>query len=630
MALVLRRDNEPLNTTPMNATPAATAKPARSAPPKITLIDRRATVWMYLVGFVCTAMVWAAEAHFHQVAAHDRFAYPALLTVFATLGLFAWKRPERATLAQGLGSLTISLYFIFGVAYSLLITQDRTVYQLATMTLWVMSGHLLFFITWPPRSALLLSSALTLLTAMPAVWITVSGDESPLWQETLWPLYVNGVVAQTFFILAMHYGTRQLRKLTALTPRTSLPSHGTLTVDDVVSLRLRDLEQARDAAETASKAKSRFLAVMSHELRTPLHGVLGAAELLRQHDLTPHERGELLDTVSRGGTHLLNLINDVLDLSRIEAGRMEPIAEPFDVQECLGRALEAVQVQAAEKQLDLQFRVAPRLPRWLLGDDFRLRQVLINLLGNAVKFTERGHVRLSADHETAPDGQGRLVLTVEDTGIGISEADRERVFEAFQQADSASTRRHGGTGLGLAIAQQLVSLMHGQLSLQSDIGSGTRVTLELPLTTTMEPETRNSSSMALATSNNTLVGVRVLLVDDDPVNTMIAEQMLVRMEAQVDIAHSGAEALDRLKGSYYDVVLMDWRMPGMDGLETTRRMREGSAGEAARLVAVIGFTANAYNEDRLACLRAGMDDVLVKPVNKLQLRLAVQRQLMPS
>jgi signal transduction histidine kinase/ActR/RegA family two-component response regulator len=600
--------------------------------PRITLIERRATVWMFLLGVACVAAVWVAEAAFGQVAAYDRLAYPVLLGGFAVLGTWVWRRPQRAPVAQGLGSMVVAGYFVCAIAYGLLVTtHEYTVYQLGTMAFWVMGGHLLFFITWTPGRALGLSVVLALATLAPALWIKFSGQPAPPdWQDVLWPLFVNGFVAQAFFMLAMYGATLQFRKLLLLTPAQATPTE-TLTVDDVVSLRMRHLEEARDAAEAASQAKSRFLAVMSHELRTPLHGVLGAAELLRQPGLPPDQRMALVDTVSRGGTHLLSLINDVLDLSRIEAGRMDLDEQPYDLHECITRALEAVQTQAAAKGLALHHDISSEVPQWVLGDDFRLRQVLINLLGNAVKFTDTGSVSLHAYREDGADGRrGALVLQVVDTGIGIAEADLARVFEAFQQADSESTRRHGGTGLGLAIARQLVTMMRGQLDLKSQVGQGTQVVLRLPVQETRTPDVRSSSAMSLNGALEDLAGVRLLLVDDDPVNTMIAEQMLVHMNAQVDVAHSGVEALERLNQSRYDAVLMDWRMPGMDGLETTRCLRRGVAGEAARHVPVIGLTANAYNEDRVACLRAGMDDVLVKPVNKLQLRLAVQRQLAAS
>ncbi len=612
----------------MNPQPT-TAHSQLVAPPQITLIERRATVWMFLLGVVCIGVVWVAEAHFGRLAAHDRIAYPLMLVCFMVLGLLSWRRPHHAMLTQGLGSLIVNLYFVLSIAYAMLVARDYSVYQIATIAFWVMGGHLLFFITWSPRQALMLSAGLAVAITAPAVWVTMAKEpvaSTAEWREVLWPLYVNGFVAQAFFMLAMYCATRQLRKLLVLTPQSAnLPPGETLTVDDVVSFRLRDLEQARDAAEAASKAKSRFLAVMSHELRTPLHGVLGAADLLRHPDLDATERAALIDTVSRGGTHLLSLINDVLDLSRIEAGRMDLVSEPFDVHECLSVAMESVQTQAATKGLRLWPRVSPQVPQWVLGDDFRLRQVLINLLSNAVKFTEQGGVTLNAVYEPEP---ACLVVQVEDTGIGIAEADLARVFEAFQQADGGSTRRHGGTGLGLAIARQLVTMMGGQLTLSSQLNHGTQVTLRVPLPATDPTETRNSASMELLNaSHDDLAGVRVLLVDDDPVNTMIAEQMLLHMRAEVDISHSGVEALERLSQSGYDVVLMDWRMPGMDGLETTRRLRAGEAGELASRMPVIGLTANAYSDDRLACLRAGMDDVLVKPVSKLQLRLAVQRQL---
>ena len=367
--------------------------------------------------------------------------------------------------------------------------------------------------------------------------------------------------------------------------------------------QLSELERARDAAQQASHAKSRFLAVMSHELRTPLHGVIGAAELLRDGRRDPAKHGELIGAIEGGAAHLLSLINHVLDLSRIEAGRFELARETFDVRECIAQALQAVAPQAAAQGLRLEHRIAAGVPAWSEGDAVRLRQALINLLGNAVKFTEAGHVRLDAQ----PDADSLVLFTISDTGIGIPEDEQALVFDAFHQADASSTRRYAGSGLGLTITRELAALMGGSLRLRSRPGQGTVVELRMPLPAVAAPAQAWAESDA-APLTGALGHASLLLVDDDPVNMLAA---------------NGEEALQRLRERPVDVVLMDWRMPGMDGLEATRRVRDGEAGERARALPIIGFTANAYAEDRAACLAAGMNEVLVKPVDRRTLLRAV-------
>ena len=304
------------------------------------------------------------------------------------------------------------------------------------------------------------------------------------------------------------------------------------------------------------------------------------------------------------------------------SGRVEIFNEGFDLRTCLAHVRDTMQPQVQAKSLQLHYRTAPRLPACVHGDEFRLKQVLLNLLGNALKFTDQGSVTLEADYDHA---RGELLLRIQDTGIGIAPNELARVFDAFHQADSGSTRRFAGTGLGLAITRQLVTLMGGRIVLDSEPGVGTRVQLQLPLAISEAPwhDTRSSTGSFEAG----LSGLRALLVDDDPINTMIAEQMLRGASMAVHTVHSGAAALEALASGGHDVVLMDWLMPGMDGLETTRRMRAGNAGDAARELPVIGMTAHAFAEDRAACLQAGMDEVLVKPVSRVQLLRAVKRAM---
>ena len=593
---------------------------AADSAPRLTLVAQRTAAWLFLLLAGCTAIVWAAETAADLLAPSDRWGYPLMIGWFVALALFVSWRPSKLLLTQGLVTLGLSAYLVGTVAYALLVEQRIGLYAATSRSYWMMGAHLMLFLTWPAATAWSLSLAITLLSTLPAVLVQWHGTSMPGWHEVLWPFYLNGGFAQALLGLVLFGIARLLSRLVQLSPSKQEGTGEPFTVNEFVAHRMRDLELARDAAQQASEAKSRFLATMSHELRTPLHGVLGAADLLRDQSTPPQQRAELVEAVRRGGTHLLHLINDVLDLSRIEAGRVEIFNEGFDLHTCLAHVRDAMQPQAQAKSLQLNYRTAPKLPACVHGDEFRLKQVLINLLGNALKFTDQGCVSLEVDYDRA---RSELLLRIQDTGIGIAPNELARVFDAFHQADSGSTRRFAGTGLGLAITQQLVTLMGGRIVLDSEPGVGTRVQLQLPLPVSDAPGRDTMSSTASFEAG--LSGVRALLVDDDPINTMIAEQMLRGASITVHTVHSGVAALEALAHGGYDVVLMDWLMPGMDGLETTRRMRAGSAGDAARELPVVGMTAHAFAEDRAACLQAGMDEVLVKPVSRVQLLRAVKR-----
>lgn len=588
--------------------------------PRLTLVTQRAAAWLFLLLAGCVAVVWAAENAAGLLAQWDRFTYPLLIGWFTGLALLVWWRPSKLLLTQGLVTLGLSAYLVGTIAYALLVAQQIGLYAATSRSYWVMGLHLLLFVTWPAATAWGLSLAITALSTLPAVLVQWHGTPMPGWHDVLWPLYLHGGFAQALLGIVLFGIARQLSRLIQLSPAKQEGTGEPFTVNEFVAHRMRDLELARDAAQQASEAKSRFLATMSHELRTPLHGVLGAADLLRDQATPPQQRAALIEAVRRGGTHLLHLINDVLDLSRIEAGRVEIFNEGFDLHTCLADVRDTMEPQAQAKSLKLNYRASARLPECVHGDEFRLKQVLLNLLGNALKFTDHGSVSLEVDYDPS---RGELLLRIQDTGIGIAPNELARVFEAFHQADSGSTRRFAGTGLGLAITRQLVTLMGGRIMLDSEPGVGTRVQLQLPLPISDAPWRDTMSSTA--PFDEGLGGVRALLVDDDPINTMIAEQMLRGASIEVHTVHSGAAALEALASGGYDVVLMDWLMPGMDGLETTRRMRAGIAGQAAQELPVIGMTAHAFSEDRAACLQAGMDEVLVKPVSRVQLLRAVTR-----
>lgn len=594
---------------------------SREPGPRLTLLAARTATWLLPALAGCLAVLWLAEWRGGVLADSDRLAYPAMMAWLLGLAALVWRRPGQLTLVQGLLTLGVSVYFVGSIAFALLVQGQISFYSAASLSYWMMSAHLLLFLTWPPATALALSTSVTLLSITPPFIVQWRGTPMPDWETVLWPLYLNGFFAQAMLGLVLFGIARQMRALLQLsTPAAGEPTDNAITVNEFIAHRMRDLELARDAAEQASQAKSRFLATMSHELRTPLHGVLGAADLLRDQSTLPAQRAELIETVRRGGTHLLHLINDVLDLSRIEAGRVEIFNEGFDLHACLGHVRDTMQPQALGKALKLVYRAAPGLPPFVHGDEFRLKQVLMNLLGNAIKFTDRGQVSLEVDYDRA---RSELLMRIQDTGIGIAPRELVRVFDAFHQADNGSTRRFAGTGLGLAITRQLVTLMGGRIVLDSEPGVGTRVQLQLPLPVCDAPGQEQQSSTA--TFDADLGGVRALLVDDDPINTMIAEQMLRSAGVHVKIVHSGQEALELLAAGGIDVVLMDWLMPGMDGLETTSRIRAGAAGERASALPVVGMTAHAFAEDRAACLAAGMDEVLVKPVSRHQLLRSVRR-----
>lgn len=361
--------------------------------------------------------------------------------------------------------------------------------------------------------------------------------------------------------------------------------------------------QALARAREADRAKSAFLAAVSHEIRTPMNGVLGMTELLLKGTLTDEQRAQLT-VAQRSGELLVSLINDLLDLSKAEAGRLTVEAEPFELLPLL-RDIEALFApEATKKGVELVLDAGPGVPDAVRGDGFRLRQVLGNLVSNAIKFTDAGRVTLRAQ----PTGEGRVAFAVEDTGLGIEPEVLPRLFSLFQQAGPPSSRGRAGTGLGLALSQQLVGLMGGRIDVTSEAGRGSRFGFELPLPACERPAawTASNSPLPLARSR------RVLVVDDNPVNLAVAAGLVAHAGFVADTATSGREAVELAARNSYAVVLMDVQMPDMDGFEATARVRAlpGAQGK----VPVVALTAAALPEDREACFAAGMNEVLTKPV----------------
>ncbi len=406
------------------------------------------------------------------------------------------------------------------------------------------------------------------------------------------------------------------------------------------------LSQAATVAEAANRTKSQFLANMSHEIRTPLNGVLGMAELLMESGLTSSQR-RLAELARSSGESLLSIIDDILDFSRIEAGRLELEQVSFELRETVAGVVELLAERARAKDVELRALVAADVPNVVRGDPGRLRQVLVNLVGNAVKFTPQGEIVVQVGLLDKDGPRSRLAFEVRDTGIGIVPEAHSRIFDAFAQADGSTTRRYGGTGLGLAICKQLVDLMGGAIEVESALGVGTtfRFTacfgrqaaaaddalaesprlLVLRRALGREAEREAGSVRSQGRSAERFEG-RVLLVEDCAVNLAVAEGMLELLGPRVELASDGAEALTALSRETFDLVLMDCMMPGMDGCAATQelRRREGGSG---RHTPVVALTANAMSGDRERCLAAGMDDYLSKPFRHEELRQVLARWL---
>ncbi|MCH0998799.1 ATP-binding protein [Pseudomonas aeruginosa] len=382
---------------------------------------------------------------------------------------------------------------------------------------------------------------------------------------------------------------------------------------------ISQLISAREEAEQANRAKSDFLAMMSHELRTPMNGVLGMLQLLETTEQT-REQAEYTALATESTEHLLKVINDILDFSRIERGALELECIPFNLLELVQGSALVFQHSAQQRGLALELQIQAGLENIeVCGDPTRIRQILVNLLGNALKFTEEGAIHLSLEWQALDHDVLWLTCAVHDSGIGISPERLEHMFDAFQQADSSISRRYGGTGLGLAIARTLAERMGGTLQAESKEGSGSTFTLEIPLPFQQSPAHRQQADGDAAP---VAAGQEILLVEDNPVNQTVIEAMLRSLGYRVTLVADGIQAVRSAERQRYDAILMDCRLPVLDGYSATREIR---AQENGRQVPIIALTANALQGDRENCLQAGMNDYLAKPFKRAELQRILQR-----
>ncbi|AFZ46070.1 multi-sensor hybrid histidine kinase [Cyanobacterium stanieri PCC 7202] len=398
-----------------------------------------------------------------------------------------------------------------------------------------------------------------------------------------------------------------------------------------LELKNKALEEARKEAESANRAKSAFLATMSHEIRTPMNGIMGMADLLCHTPLNKEQK-DYVKTINQSGSLLLTIINDILDLAKIEAGKIELEKKPFNLHQCIEEVLKLMRANAINKNIKLIYIKNHLIPADFIGDINRLKQIILNLVSNGIKFTEKGEVQVKADARLCPDGFHVIQIAIKDTGIGIPTDKCDRLFKPFSQVDGTNTRKYGGTGLGLVISQKIAHLMGGKITFKTEIAQGSTfyITIKLLALSSEEISERNLLNSNENIENKTLkissLPIKILLVEDNPVNYKVARLMFQKLGytgEKLNIAHDGLQALELINQNQYDIVFMDLQMPNLDGLNTTIKIR--ALGKKIKQPWIVAMTASALAEDRKNCFNVGMNDYVSKPIRSGTIQQALQR-----
>lgn len=380
----------------------------------------------------------------------------------------------------------------------------------------------------------------------------------------------------------------------------------------------RELEKQKKKAEEATQVKAMFLANMSHEIRTPLNGIIGISKILEESNLKENQK-ELAEIITTSGENLLNIINDILDFSKIESGQIQLEDIDFNVFKVISNIVKLLQFNAEKKGLKIIVDVDKSIPDTLTGDPFRLNQIITNLVNNAIKFTEKGEVRISVELMNAEKKEVELMFKIADTGIGISKEGIKKLFKEFSQTENSTSRKYGGTGLGLAICRNLTSLMGGKIGVNSEPGKGSEFWFNLKFNFKVKKMTATNKKVDIPGD------IKILYAEDNPVNQKITQLLLKKIGVKCDIANDGNEAFEKYRENEYDLILMDMQMPDLDGIGATKKIRNHENENSEKdPVCIVAVTANAFSEDRQKCIEAGMNDFISKPFKESELKRVIE------